>query len=135
MAENIDILVKLVDEASEPIRGVQKELDDLDTKAKDASGGLGSLSSALDKATLASSVMLAGIVAAGTAIVGFGVVAVNAARESLAVQNQLNAVLTSTGSIAGVTAQQANDLATAFGRTTNFGDEAVLSGENMLLTF
>src|SRR6185295_13432206 len=49
--------------------------------------------------------------------------------------SQLNQVLKSTGGIAGVTATQATNLAQAFANTTRFSDDAVLSGENMLLTF
>ena len=49
--------------------------------------------------------------------------------------NQLNAVLKSTAGVAGVTAQAADDLAKSLEGVTNFDDEAVLSAENLLLTF
>lgn len=51
------------------------------------------------------------------------------------VEAQLNSVLQSTGGIAGVTAKQANDLADEISRTTPISKEAVLSAENMALTF
>jgi len=51
------------------------------------------------------------------------------------VQAQLNAVLESTGGIAGVTAEQVNSLADAFELTTKFSAEQTLAGENLLLTF
>lgn len=60
---------------------------------------------------------------------------VNAARESVAAGKQLDAVIKSTGGAAGVTAQMAKDLASSLQDVTNFGDEAILSGESMLLTF
>ena len=73
--------------------------------------------------------------------VAFGLVAaglysvVKSAADAEAVQAQLNAVLASTGGVAGVTAQAANDLAESLSRVTAFEDEAILSAENMLLTF
>lgn len=50
-------------------------------------------------------------------------------------QAQLASVLESTGHKAGVTADQANQLASALQLTTKFTDDQVLSTENMLLTF
>ncbi len=60
---------------------------------------------------------------------------VDSANEAERVQTQLNAVLKSTGGIAGVTADQALKLSTELQKVTTVGDEAILSGENMLLTF
>jgi hypothetical protein len=51
------------------------------------------------------------------------------------VSAQLQAVLQSTGGVAGVTAKQAEDLAHSFQNVTQFSDETVGSAENMLLTF
>jgi hypothetical protein len=65
----------------------------------------------------------------------FGAASIAAARESAAATAQLEAVLKSTGGAAGVTAQKAQELATAFQKTTNFTDEATLGGESLLLTF
>jgi hypothetical protein len=73
--------------------------------------------------------------AAGAAVAGFGVLAVKAFSESQDVAAQTNAVLKSTGSIAGVTADQVAKLAHNFQQTTKFSDETVQSGENLLLTF
>lgn len=80
-------------------------------------------------------VAAAGVAVAGAATAAFGVASVNAYMESEDAAAQLGAVLKSTGGIAGVTAQQANDLAASFQKTTKFSDEAILSGENLLLTF
>lgn len=57
------------------------------------------------------------------------------AAESAKVQAQTNAVLKSTGGIAGVTAEQIKDLASSLQETTLFTDEQTQSGQNMLLTF
>ena len=48
---------------------------------------------------------------------------------------QLNAVLKSTGGVAGVTSQAAQDLAANLQKVTTFGDEAIIPAESLLLTF
>jgi hypothetical protein len=58
-----------------------------------------------------------------------------AAAEAGQVQAQLGAVLKSTGGAAGVTAEAAIALSKSLQQQTTFGDEAILSAENLLLTF
>ncbi len=60
---------------------------------------------------------------------------IDAANEAAKVQAQLGAVLKSTGGVAGVTKEAAIELSKALQKQTTFGDEAVLSAENILLTF
>lgn len=48
---------------------------------------------------------------------------------------QTDQVLESTGHAAGLTAKEVNNLAKEMQKVTNFGDEVVQSGQNMLLTF
>ena len=48
---------------------------------------------------------------------------------------QLNAVLESTGSIAGKTSAELQDLASSLQSVTTFGDEAVIGASSLLLTF
>src|SRR5581483_1564063 len=48
---------------------------------------------------------------------------------------QMNAVLKSTGSAAGLTAKQLVDLSTSLSKATLFTDDQVLSAQNLLLTF
>lgn len=50
-------------------------------------------------------------------------------------QAQLNAVLASTGGVAGVTAEMANELAGSWQDVSRYGDETVLSAESLMLTF
>ncbi len=77
----------------------------------------------------------------GVAAAGFGALAtgiglsISEAVDAQAVQAQLDAVLRSTGGAAGVTAEMANNLATSLSGVTRFSDDAILSGENLLLTF
>lgn len=79
--------------------------------------------------------IVAGTMVAGAAIIGLGVSSVKAFMEAQDTITQTNAVLKSTGGIAGVTAEQVTELANAFQKTTKFEDETVRRGENLLLTF
>lgn len=80
---------------------------------------------------VAAGVALGGITAFGAGLM----TSVKAAMDSEKTAKQLEAVLKSTGGVAGVTAKQANDLANALSQITPFEDDAIISGENMLLTF
>ncbi len=115
------LVVKLVGETGD----FQSAMSDAGSRA---SGLGGTLRGAL---TIGAGVAAAGIVALGGVLVD----SVGEAVEAQNVQAQLGAVLESTGGKAGVTADMANNLATALSQTTRFGDETVLTGENMLLTF
>ncbi|MGH9460367.1 MAG: hypothetical protein ACRD1X_04065, partial [Vicinamibacteria bacterium] len=77
----------------------------------------------------------AGLAAATAGLVSFGKSAVEEAREAQKIGAQTEAVIKSTGGAANVTAQQVGDLAGAISMTTGIDDEAIQSGENMLLTF
>lgn len=76
-----------------------------------------------------------GVIAAGAAVTAFGVASVKAFMESEDAIAQTNAVLKSTGGIAGVTADQVDQLASSLQKVTKFSDETIRTGENMLLTF
>lgn len=83
------------------------------------------------------------IFTAGVAVASAGVLAlgkglydiVQAGAEAEQAQAQLNAVLKSTGGIAGVTADQVNKLADKYSNLTMYDDEAIVSAESLLLTF
>lgn len=55
--------------------------------------------------------------------------------ESQKVAAQTNAVLKSTGAVAGVTGKHVDKLATSISRMSGIDDEAIASAENLLLTF
>jgi hypothetical protein len=105
---------------------------DMEKAAKDSQN----FSDKIGKALGTIGKVAAGVAIGGIAALGAGLAfAVKEAMEAQEVQAQLNAVLESTGGIAGVTADMANDLADKYSKITRFGDEAILSGENILLTF
>lgn len=92
-----------------------------------ASGALGGLSRTV---AFASGAFLGG---AGLAMAARTAFREMADGERVAVQ--VNAVLRSTGGIAGVTAKGVDELATSLMRKTGIDDEAIKSGEALLLTF
>lgn len=102
-------------------------------------GSLGGLAVGLGKlGSIAGGVATAGLAAAGAGLAGLAgglAYSINEAMAAQEIQAQLEAVLKSTGGAAGVTAEMANELAMEFGNLTRFEDDAVLAGENMLLTF
>ena len=68
-------------------------------------------------------------------VINFGKSVLTSAMESQDVLADLNATIASTGGVAGVTSQAAQDLANSLQNVTRFGDESILKGESMLLTF
>lgn len=60
---------------------------------------------------------------------------VSGAMEAEEIQAQLNNVIKSTGGVAGITAEAANSLAESLSGVTKFEDDAIVAGENLLLTF
>jgi hypothetical protein len=80
-------------------------------------------------------VMKVAMVGAGIAAVKFGKDSVDAFNESVKVGAQTEAVIKSTGGAANVTAKQVGDLASELQGLSGVEDEAIQSGQNMLLTF
>lgn len=106
----------------------------LDSGLKESKNQLGSFRSAVGLAadTMGAIGLAVGVFAGVTsAIQGM----TQAARESIAAEKQLNAVIASTGGAAGVTAEAAKRLASELQNVTNFEDDAIIAGESMLLTF
>lgn len=75
------------------------------------------------------------VAAAGYAAIKVGVSAFAEADEARKVGAQTNAVIKSTGAIAGVSAKHVNDLSSAISNKIGVDDESIAAGQNMLLTF
>lgn len=113
-------------------KNLKKQLDDADKSVK----GFGDKINAYwGNSVDASRKFMLGVTAAAGAAVAFGVSSVKAFEDSQNKIAQTNAVLKSTGQIAGVTADSVTKLATALEKQTKFSDEDVRSVENLLLTF
>lgn len=129
-AAPLAIVIKMQNETA---AGLKQLRDDL-KRSEDAANGLGARLSKVG--SIASGFIAASVVQGGfRALVGGLQSSVAAAEESNRVNAQLESVLKSTGGAAGVTADQARNLASALQLTTRFSDEQVLSVENLLLTF
>lgn len=80
-------------------------------------------------------------VGTGIAVAGLGAftaamgLAINEAMDAEVIQAKLNAVIKSTGGVAGMTAGEVNNLASELAQVTRFSDDAIVAGETMLLTF
>lgn len=106
-------------------KGLRASLDDSDNRMSK----LGHTAGVVGKA------VAAGLAVAAAGAIAFGVASVKAFTESQDIISQTNAVLKSTGGIAGVTAGQVSDLSKSLQKVTKFSDETIQSGENLLLTF
>jgi hypothetical protein len=113
-----DIVIRFVGDASQAI-AVTKQVEDA------------------HKSMAQSMIRTGAAITAGVTlpIVAMGAVAFKEFEEAGKVAAQTNAVLRSTGEIAGVSAKQVDDLANSMLHKTGIDDEAIKSGENMLLTF
>lgn len=107
------------------IRAVITAKDEASSTLRSFGDGVGSLANKLK----------VGFEVAGVAAVGFGALSVKAFSESEDLIAQTNAVLKSTGEVAGVTAGQVTQLAIAWQKQSKYSDEAVRGAENILLTF
>jgi hypothetical protein len=123
-----DVLAR--DHASQTFKKISRSTDDVHKKF----GFLATRTHHLSAGMRASFGLVAGAlsgIAAITVFKGF----INEARESNKVARLTQAAITSTGGAAHVTAKQVSDLATAISNKVGKDDEAIQSGQNMLLTF
>lgn len=111
------------------LSGLHKGLNQAEADTKGVFGGLASLGKGLLVAGIAGATAAIGALGAG---LGYALSEAMEAEQGLA---QLDAVLKSTGGAAGVTRDQAIGLADSLSEITRFSDDAILSGENLLLTF
>lgn len=115
-------------------RRYDRAAQDVDRRNRDLVRGSGRLRTAFGSLFLGG----AGVAAGATALYGLGKGAkfvVDAFGESQQVAAQTNAVLKSTGGVAKVTAKDVDALSTAISKKTGIDDEAISSGQNLLLTF
>lgn len=129
MATLASLLISLGLDAGDYEKGLNKATDTAGKAGKDIGGKLSSIMGIV--AGVGVGALGAGLAAMG----GLLAYATKEASEAQLVQAQLAATLESTGGAAGVTAEMANELANSLSSVTRFTDEAVLEGQNLLLTF
>lgn len=133
-AAELSLLIRANDQASKTIRDVGNTADESFNRAERSASGLGSTIGSVGK-------IASGVFAAGALTEGVGKVtdaigeSIAGWKEQLKVSAQTEAVLKSTGQAAGLSAKQIEDNASALKANSLFADDAIQSGENLLLTF
>lgn len=131
-AAQLILTLSLKDEVSSGLKNIQKNLDGTSKKGATLSSGLSKIGQGV------------GVGIRNTArigAVGLGLLwtQVDAGIDSLVeledVTNQTNAVIKSTGGVAGLTAEDIRDLANEMEELSGVDDKVVQSGANVLLTF
>ena len=119
---------------------LDKSLREADKQSRGIVGGLGDFANKGFSGL--KNVVGAGILGGvGAVVAGFGALAVafsdaeELARIQINAEKQLEAVLTSTGGAAGITSKEIKAMASSLQGVTNFGDEATIQGQSLLLTF
>lgn len=89
------------------------------------------------KAAAAAALKFGAVAAAASAaaITAGAIKSINLAREQIRVEKQLAAVLKSTAGAAGFSAEEIKRHASALQAVTNYGDEAIIPAQSLLLTF
>ncbi len=121
-------------------KAYEKELNDLakaERKATDEAKKLAFQQQQAAKAQkiLARGVVIAGVAAGARAAFNFGKQSLELAKVQARAEAQLAATIKSTGAAAGLSSRELKNLASALQATTNFGDEATIQAEALLLTF
>jgi hypothetical protein len=126
-----DVLAR--DQASATLRKVGDEVERTGKKTEGLSDSLAGHAQRVDG--FASSIKGFGATIGGLALVSTFKGIYDAAAESAKISRLTENVIRSTGGAANVSAKQVGDLATAISNKTGVDDEAIQSGENLLLTF
>lgn len=116
-------------QAQDEVEKLNEKLGGLDLAGADARKSMGLLSGVL------TTQVGRGMQDAGRFILDTVASFAQAGREGVRAGRQLEAVLKSTGGVAGLTAREVQGMADALARATNFQDDAILQGQNVLLTY
>lgn len=123
-SQKVNLVIQAQDKASGKINKVNKSVANMGTASKKTGASL----SAMGGKVMGAVAALAGLVAGMKKVVGL-------AMEQEKAEVRLAGVVRATGGAAGYTSQQLYDMAAAFQKTTSMGDEMVMGGQAILLTF
>jgi len=112
----------------------QVRVDIKATGADKAKRDLGKVDKGLGRLAKSAGIAAAGFFGARALISGFQSM-INVTKQQVLVEAQLNAVLKSTASVAGLTAKELTNMASALQKQTRFGDEAIIKAQSLMLTF
>jgi phage-related protein len=126
------LILSLVDDVSKTARDVKGELEGVGKQ------GMSVQKIVSDLGNIGFGILKAGAIVGAAAIAGIGAALTSCVKDAMdyqAVAAQTAAVIKSTGGAAGVTAEEVLAMADALQTTTRFSDDAILQGQNLLLTF
>lgn len=129
------VIAKIKADLTEFKQGLNQAKEMGQTMSEKIKGGVDSMNTSIKGMTptlLKTSATLGVVGAAGTLMLKDWVTNAN---EAARTQAQLEAVIKSTKGAAGVTADEVNNLASKYQNMTTIGDDAIRSGQNILLTF
>lgn len=130
---------KLLKETKEGVDRVEKQLkgfgDTAEKQTKKAETGFEKFKKQLSGLGASFKVLGTLAAAAFAVLVKVGKESIELYRQQAAAEAQLAAAIKSTGGAAGLTAKELKQLASELQNTTNFGDEATIGAESLLLTF
>ena len=104
------------------------------TGAAKAAKQLGKVDKGLGRLAKSAGVAAAGFFGARALIDGFQSM-IDVTKQQVLAETQLNAVLKSTAGVAGLTAKELTNMASALQKQTRFGDEAIIKAQSLMLTF
>ena len=109
-------------------------LDVKATGANKASKDLGKVDKGLSKLAKSAAATAVGFFGVQGLINGF-TRTIELTKQQVVAESQLNAVLKSTKGVAGLTAKELTNMASALQKQTRFGDEAIMTAQSLMLTF
>ena len=104
------------------------------TGASKASKDLGKVDKGLSKLAKSAAATAVGFFGVQGLINGF-TRTIELTKQQVVAESQLNAVLKSTKGVAGLTAKELTNMASALQKQTRFGDEAIMTAQSLMLTF
>lgn len=134
----IEVVIEAItDNLTKGVDKVEDDLKDLGKAAENASKGTNKFETAMGGIGKAiGGLVEAGIIAkAGDMLIGFMKDSVVEAEAAAKAQAQLEAVITSTGGAAGITADQVNELADTLSKATGVEDDLIIKNSALMLTF
>lgn len=131
-AAELILLFRLNDQVSSGLKTMQGELAKTEASTASVDSAFTKIGLGLKTGFLnAAKIGIAGVGALTTQVMA----GIDSLSELEEVTNQTNAVIESTGGVAGITAEEVRSLAEEYENLTGVDDKTIQSGENLLLTF
>lgn len=127
----LKIVIDALNQTSGELDALKSDLKGVDDAGRQASSGIGGTNDALEQLTGVSLTSAGAIAAVGAALK----YSIDQAAEAERITAQTEAVIRSTGGAAGYSADEIGRMAGQLADVSTFADDAIQSGQNILLTF